>query len=347
MDKREKQINFLKHLVWVVMTLVGTFIMAVGYSVFLVPNNIVAGGFSGLAFLITEIIADIFGNSPISKGVLYIIMNIPLFLLGWKSLGKSFSFLALIGTLSFSFFMDMVKFDIVVQDTLLSALFGGILYGIGLGIVVRGNSSTGGTDMLGNILHNKNYKITVGGCVIAIDFCVIAISALYIEVLTALYGLVAIFISGLICDYITEGPRAIKAYYIISDKYEEISESIICEIHRGVTGIDVEGMFSQNKRKMLLVLISRRQIDEMNRIVFSIDPDAFTFTTNCKDAIGNGFNKPLMPRKKSDIYRLLSGDKMDKVEKVNLPKYQLNKQNLSEKTDEKDNNSSDSFTNTK
>ncbi|MEG1805738.1 MAG: YitT family protein, partial [Clostridia bacterium] len=183
MDNREKQTTVAKYIVWVGMTLLGTFIMAIGYSVFLVPNNIVAGGFSGLAFLITQFLADIFGSSPISKGALYILLNVPLFIIGWKNLGKSFSFLALIGTLSFSLFMDIVKINVEVKDVLLSSLFGGILYGIGLGIVVRGNSSTGGTDMLGNILHNINYKITVGGCVIAIDFAVLLLSALRSDLL--------------------------------------------------------------------------------------------------------------------------------------------------------------------
>ena len=319
-DGKELRINVTKHIVWSGMTLVGTLFMAVGFSVFLVPNNIAAGGFSGLAFIFTQIIEKLTGGVQIPNGVIYILLNIPLFIISAKNLGKSFLFLGILGTFSFSYFMEVVHMSIVIDDAFLAALYGGILYGIGLGIVVRGNSSTGGTDMLGLLLNKVNYRITVGGFVVFFDIFVLALNAIFNGYLTAMYGMVSIFISGLICDYITEGPRAIKAVYIISEKYQEISEKIICDLHRGVTGIDGEGMFYGNKKKILLTLVARRQMDELNSIVFSIDENAFTFSTNCKDAVGNGFNKPNSHKKSSDIYKMLSGDKMEKIEKVSLPK---------------------------
>ena len=320
LDKKEVRVNITKHAVWSVMTILGTVFMAVGFSVFLVPNNIAAGGFSGLAFILMQIIKELTGGVEIPNGLIYILLNIPIFIISAKSMGKSFLFLAVLGTLSFSFFMEVVHLAIVIDDAFLAALYGGIMYGIGLGMVVRANSSTGGTDMLGVLLNKANYRITVGGFVVFFDIFVLALNAILFDYLTAMYGMVSIFISGIVCDYITEGPRSVKAVYIISEKYQEISEKIICDLHRGVTGINGEGMFYGNKKKILLTLVARRQMDELNSIVFSIDENAFTFSTNCKDAVGNGFNKPATSKRNSDIYKMLSGDKMEKIEKVHLPK---------------------------
>lgn len=301
------------HAVWAVMTVVGTFLMAVGFSLFLAPKNIVAGGFSGIALILSNALERFF-NIKIPRGLIYIALNVPLFIIGWKHMGTSFALLSMLGMLTYSLFIEIVSFDIKVDDSLLCALYGGIFNGIGIGLVVRGNSSTGGTDLLGNILHRKNEKITVGKVVIILNVVVIGLNVLYTKtVLVAMYAIISIFIEGLICDYISEGPRSIKAYYVISDKYEEISEKILTELHRGCTCIEAKGMFSKSDRKMLLCLISRRQVNDLNEIVFSVDSNAFVFSTNCKDAIGNGFSKPQKTKKQSELYRIISGEKIEKT----------------------------------
>lgn len=308
-NKNKKQI--FKYIVWSFMTVLGTFIMSVGFTTFLVPNNIVSGGFSGISFLISEGIYRWTGVT-IKHGLIYIIINAPLYIISYKQLGREFFFSALLGMLSFSFFMDIAHFNIGVNDAMLCSIFGGMLYGLGLGIVVRASSSTGGTDLLGNILHKINYHITVGTCVQIIDVMIIILNSFLSGIVYGLYGMVAILISGFVCDYINQVPRAVKAYYVISDKYEEISEAVIYELHRGVTALSTEGVFSHKERKMLLVVISRRQINDMNTLVYSIDPNAFTFITDCKDAIGNGFNKPRHLRKSSELYRVVTGDDITK-----------------------------------
>lgn len=300
-------------IIWGVMTAIGTLLMSIGFSIFLAPKNIVAGGFSGLSLIISNALNRFFSIN-LSKGIIYVVLNVPLFLIGWKHMGKTFAFLSLWGMLTYSVFIDVVKIDINVDDALLCALYGGIFNGIGVGLVCRANASTGGTDMLGNILHRISERITVGKVVIVLNFIVIALNVLYSNsLLVALYAIISIFIEGLICDYITEGPRSIKAYYVISEKYEEISKKILTEMQRGCTFIEAKGVFSNTDKKMLLCLISRRQVNQLNNIVFSIDENAFVFSTNCKDAIGNGFSKPQKPKKTTDLYRIISGEKIEKT----------------------------------
>ncbi len=331
MDKKQLGIEVLKHSIWSAMILFGTFLMAIGFSVFLAPKNIISGGFSGIAFVLQEALMAIDIN--VSRGILYVLLNVPLYILAWKNYGKSFLFLALVGTFSFSVFMDIVKLDVAFDDSFLCALYGGIFYGIGLGIIVRANGSTGGTDLLGSMLHKINPKITIGMVIFVVDTLIVVVNVFFNGAMTALYGIVSLFISGIICDYISEGPRSIKAYYVISSKYEEISEAIIFEMHRGATAIDARGMFSQEEKKILLILVSRREVGELNRIVFSIDPSAFTFSTNCKDAVGNGFNKPMKTKKMSEFYKIVNGDSMAKAETINLSKYKSARKCVDKKED--------------
>ena len=313
------------YIVWIVMITLGTGVMAFAFSVFLAPKNIVSGGFSGLSLIISNVLKRYF-NIEISRGVIYFLINIPIFIFAFKNLGKSFVCLSLWGMLSYSIFVDLIQFDIHVDDALLCSLYGGLIDGIGLGFVIRGNASTGGTDMIGNIVRAKNEKITIGTVIIAINIVIIACNVLYTQsLLVALYAVIAIFVEGLACDYISEGPRSIKAYYVISDKYMEIADHILHDMGRGVTCIATKGMYSMQEHEMLLCLVSRRQVNELNRIVFSADPNAFVFSTDCKDAIGNGFAKPKKPQKTSDLYKLINGEpvgdhKVGVAAKSQLPK---------------------------
>lgn len=300
------------YLVWVIMVTLGTAIMAFAFSVFLAPKNIVSGGFSGLALIISNVIRDIF-EINISRGVIYFLLNVPIFIIAFKNLGKPFVFLSLWSMIVYSFCVDNIDFTLNVDDALLCSLYGGLIDGVGLGFVIRGNASTGGTDMIGNIIRQKNEKITIGTVVIAINILVITCNVIYTKTLiVALYAFFSIFVEGLACDYISEGPRSIKAYYVISDKYMEIADDLLHDMGRGVTCIETRGMYSMQEHKMLLCLVSRRQVNELNRIVFSADPNAFVFSTDCKDAIGNGFAKPRKIQKTSDLYRLINGEAVNR-----------------------------------
>ncbi len=298
--------------VWILMVTAGTTIMAFAFSVFLAPKNIVAGGFSGLALIMSNFLRT-YLNVNISRGVIYFFLNVPIFIIAFRNLGKPFVLLSLWSMIVYSFCVDNIDFTLNVDDALLCSLYGGIIDGVGLGLVIRGNASTGGTDMIGNIVRKKNEKITIGTVIIAINVVVISLNVWYTKsLIVALYAFFSIFIEGLACDYISEGPRSIKAYYVISDKYKEIADHILHDLGRGVTCIETKGMYSMQEHEMLLCLISRRQVNELNRIVFSADPNAFVFSTDCKDAIGNGFAKPKKPQKTSDLYRLFNGEAVNR-----------------------------------
>ncbi len=317
--------TFKTYAVWVIMVTLGTAVMAFSFSVFLAPKNIVSGGFSGLALILSNVFRDFF-NINITRGVIYFILNVPIFIIAFRNLGKPFVFLSLLSMLVYSFCVDYIDFVINVDDALLCSLYGGLIDGVGLGLVIRGNASTGGTDMIGNIIRQKNEKITIGTVVIAINIVIITINVIYTKTLiVALYAFFSIFVEGLACDYISEGPRSIKAYYVISDKYMEIADHLLHDMGRGVTCIATKGMYSMQEHEMLLCLVSRRQVNELNRIVFSADPNAFVFSTDCKDAIGNGLAKPKKPQKTSDLYNLLNGEPANKKHNAQPPKTNIAK----------------------
>ncbi len=290
--------------------------MSVGFSVFLAPRGIVAGGFSGLALMLESFLRN-FTDVEISIGVIYLLMNIPIYFFGFKNLGKYFVLMSLIGTVCYSIFIDQITLNIVVEDHLLCSLYGGIFSGIGLGFVVRGNGSTGGSDMVGMIVHKKFNKISIGNTNLIIDVVVVSLNVLYTKsLIMALYAVLSIYIRGIITDYIEEGPRAVKAVYIISEKSQEIAEKILYDLGRGTTGLYAFGGFSGKDKKMIMTLVSRRQMHSLNTIIFSIDETAFVFSTNCKDAIGNGFNKPDKINKSTELYKRISGEKIAKVNRI-------------------------------
>ncbi len=278
----------------------GTFLMAVSFSIFLLPINVVAGGFGGFAALVVRLLSGA-GIDFIPVGMLTLAMNIPLYLFSVRIIGRRFAVLSFAGVVFYSLFIDVAALIYAIpevsvymqelhQSPLLSAIYGGVIAGIGVGTVIRVGGSTGGSDMLAVLIASKRPSASIGAVLLMVDAFVIVMSAfVYESIISALHALLAIFISTMILDYVVEGTRAAKAYYIISDKSDEIAQQILTRIGRGVTSLKGKGMFTSSEKNVLLCLVTRTQIAELRRITHTTDPKAFMFSTSVKEVIGEGF----------------------------------------------------------
>lgn len=270
------------------MIVLGTFIMGFAFSIFLEPNNISTGGFSGLSMIIKSLLEGI-GITFLSSSIIYLILNIGLFIFAMKILGRMFAIKALIGICSFSLAMQVFTYvEFFQYETIISALYGGLLIGLGLGIVVRFGGSTGGSDMIACICKNKFERVSIGKVVAIVDIIVVVLSLFAfnngLELLP--YTILALFLSSNTADFVNEGYKQVKAYNIITDKPEEISEKIMTLLKRGCTVHQAKGMHYKQEKSVLVCLISKFQISELKTIIQEVDPNAFVYSTSVNEVMG-------------------------------------------------------------
>ncbi len=272
----------------------GVLIAALGISQFLAPHNIVSGGVSGLAIVINEIT-----GFPI--GVSVLLMNIPLFIAGVFFLGKSFGIKSLYGAFLFSLFLDATATDFILTDDLLmSAVFGGALIGIGFGFIFLTGATSGGTDILAALFHNFIPFIDIGKWFFIIDIVIISIGTIFFQNTDLLLaGIIALALNSFVLDYIILGANTAKLVYIISDRSAKISEEIIKNVNRGVTGISVRGMYTGDERNMLMCVVKRFEIRKLEQIVEKIDKKAFIIFSQARKITGQGFISYPVKNKKS------------------------------------------------
>lgn len=264
--------------------IIGCAFAGFGTASFLLPNQISSGGFAGIATIIYY-----FFN--VQMGTTILILNVPLFILGYIKLGKLFIFKTIVATFLYSKFIDIFSdFNFATEDRLLSSIYGGILIGIGLAIVFKADSSTGGTDLIAHIAQNYNINMKMSNIIVLIDiFVVIANLIAFKEIEIGLYSAIAIYISGKMIDIVFEGINFSKIIYIISDKHEEIMEIINKEIKRGATALYGRGSFT-GKNKMIIMCVSkRRDIDRIKTISKKIDRNSFIIITDAREVYGLGF----------------------------------------------------------
>ncbi len=264
----------------------GSLIMASGLMFFLIPNKISGGGVSG----ISTIFYHIFGWKA---GISMLAMNVPLFLIGVRIFGKKFGVKTLWGILWVSIFTDLI--DIVVKvpsathEPILAAIYGGLLMGIGLGIIMKGRGTTGGSDIVARIL-NKYLHISLGNSFILIDtVIIISIGIVFKDMDLILLCLITLVISSKIVDVIVEGNPSEKAITIITMKGEQIADRIINEVKRGITANISRGLYTNREKLTLYCVVSTRQIEHVRRIVKQEDPSAFVTVTNVAIMQGEGF----------------------------------------------------------
>lgn len=267
----------------------GTFFMAVGINVIYEPLSMVTGGFSGIGILVKKL-TQTARWSGIPVGMTTLLLNIPLFIRGYCQKGKAFVKKTVYAASCFSFFLLIVPtFDIVKQDYLMAALVGGLLNGSGIGLVFSQGASTGGSDLLSVLTAKILPGLSASERLILIDTLIVAVGVFIFGLEIGLYAVVAVFVTGKVSDAILDGLKFAKIAYIISDHPEEISEHILRELGRGLTGLEGQGMYSEKHKMVLMCVVSKKEAVLLKDIVKSADNEAFLILSEAKEVLGEGF----------------------------------------------------------
>ena len=266
----------------------GTGIMALAIQCIFEPIGLVTGGFSGIAIIIRKMTAGIVeGGVPL--WLTNLALNVPVFIAliikGRKFLGRT-----VIGTVLLSFWLYVIpQVDLTQGDYMLSAVFGGVITGIGIGFVLLAKATTGGTDMVSALIQKYVRHYSVVQILQVIDGMVVLAGLYVFGLKPALYAIVAIFITSKVSDALMEGMKYSKAAFIITDYYKEIADAIMTQLDRGLTGLDATGMYSGDKKTVLYCVVSKKEIVELKDIVAKIDPKAFVIVTDAREVFGEGF----------------------------------------------------------
>ncbi|WP_102263391.1 YitT family protein [Mesobacillus jeotgali] len=266
--------------------LLGAAIFSFGLVHFNMQNNLAEGGFTG----ITLLLYFVFGWSP---SITNLLLNLPLFFIGWKLLGRNVFIYTIIGTVGVSIFLGIFqKHQIempLYEDLFLAALFAGVFIGIGLGIIFRYGGTTGGVDIIAR-LAQKYVGWTMGRTMFMFDFAVITLSLItYLNYREAMYTLVVVFVGARVIDFMQEGSYAARGAMIISEKNEDIAAKIMKEMDRGVTSLKAVGSYTKSERDVLYCVVAKNEIVRLKSVINSVDPHAFVSVTVVHDVLGEGF----------------------------------------------------------
>ena len=276
--------NVRESIVEYVYVIVGAAIVAIGFNVFLLPNQIASGGVSG----ISTILNGLFGWNP---GLVQYAFNIPLFIAGIVLLGKKFGIKSFVGTVTLPFIVLLTNsWSPWTDNPLLGALFGGIVVGIGIGLVFKGNASTGGTDLLAQII-TKYIGITLGTSVLLIDGIIAISAAIVFDLEKGLYALIGLYVTTKTIDIIQLGFSQSKMIYIITMKQDEVRDAIYAEINRGVTKLPAIGGYTGEARPVLMVVVYQTEFTKLKQLIKNVDPSAFVIVSNAYEVLGEGFKR--------------------------------------------------------
>lgn len=276
--------NVKNILIEIIETIVGAFIMAVATSLFLLPNQLSSGGFAGIATILYYFL-------KIPMGISILAFNIPLFLFAGYKLGKSFFIKSIIGTITFSLSIDILdKLTPLTQDRFLACIYGGIIIGLGTAIILKANSSTGGSDLISLLVKKYNSDIRTSNVIIIVDTIIVGLNILFFrEIEIGLYSAIAIYLMGKMIDIIFEGIYFTKLVIIISNKSQEISEEIGDKVGKGTTGLFGKGMYTNEHKTILMCAASRGDVARVKQIAKKIDPKSFIIIANAREVVGLGF----------------------------------------------------------
>lgn len=270
----------------ILMIILGSAIFSFGFVHFNMQNALGEGGFSG----ITLILYFVFG---LDVSVMNLVLNIPMFFLGWKLLGRRVFYYTLIGTFSVSVFLkifDIYEIQLGISDDLfLASLFAGVFIGTGLGIIFRAGGTTGGVDIIAR-LAQKYLGWSMGKTMFMFDALVILVSWLtFLDIRSMMYTLVAVFVGARVIDFVQEGAYAARGAFIISEHQDAIANRITTEMDRGVTVLKGYGHYTKKDREVLYCVISKNEIMRLKNIISAVDPHAFVSVTETNDVMGEGF----------------------------------------------------------
>ena len=267
---------------------VGLFIMMLSYNYFFVPNQLAPGGVTGLATIIYYL-------TGLPVGLMSAVINIPLFVLSYKSMGKSFALRSLIAMLLLSVLLDTFPIIAMTDDDLLATIIGGALLGGGLAMVLMGNASTGGTDLASAVINRFIPHVSFGNILLAIEICIVTASGFAFGTQKALYSGVSLFLTSYLIDMLQEGVASSRLFFIISPKADKIAQRIMDELERGATALNGKGMYTASETNVIFSVVNKREVHVVKKIIHDEDPNAFVVLTVANETMGEGFSR-LMPK---------------------------------------------------
>mgnify|MGYP004509088545 CR=1 FL=1 len=285
--KTKRKIVKTKHIIiQFLQIIVGTALVAMSTSLFLLPNQLSSGGFSGIATIVYYLL-------KIPLGTTVLVLNIPLFIMSLIKNGKHFFLNAITGTVGLSAFLNIFeKIKPITTDRFLACIYGGIIAGIGTAIILKANASTGGTDLLTQIIKAYKPNIKISNLLVVLDTIIVAMNVIFFKELEiGLYSAITIYVMGKMLDIFFEGIDFAKMIYIISPQNEEIAKQIGEKIRRGSTSLYGKGMYKKMDKEVLLCVASRGEVREIRKIVKEIDKNAFVVITNAREVFGEGFKE--------------------------------------------------------
>jgi len=278
--------RFLRELGQNIYIVIGSAVMALAYNLFLMPHRIVPGGAGGVAMILNHFFA-------VPVGLTILVINIPLFVLGVKTLGRTYGVKSLVGIAISSLLIDGFTYVLHVgpatDNQILACIFGGIMLGGGLGLVFRGGGSTGGSDIVGQVLHRCS-NFSTGTAILVVDFIVITAAGLcFGQFESALYGYVNLYLQTRAIDLVLEGLSYTRALFIISDSADAVARAITAKMNRGATVLNATGAYSREQKNMVFSVMAKREIARAREIVREADPRAFVVITDVYEVLGEGF----------------------------------------------------------
>lgn len=277
--------KYLRAVIWVLQIVTGTALFALGFDLFLAPHDINAGGLSGLAMVFVHL------TKIGTVGVVTLCANIPLYLIGWRHIGRKFFIGSLLGSFFLSFWMEVFCFlPGITTEPILGALYGGILCGTGGGLVFASGASTGGSDIINRLLKKRWPNVPLGKIVLGFDATVVVLTAIaFQDATTILYCGITIFCGSKMVDAVVYSFDYSKVAMIISTKHDEIAHAISTELDRGATFLYGQGVYSGKDTKVVLTAVKRQELADLKKVVMRIDPDAFIILQESHQVLGEGF----------------------------------------------------------
>lgn len=273
-----------------VLIIVGTFLMAIAINFIFDPMELVTGGVTGIGIIIKHLAEGVL-DVEIPIWVTNIAFNIPIFLISLKVFGFKYISKTLLATGSLTLFIAVLPCEPLFEaDYILSSVFGGIISGVGIGLVLLTMCTTGGTDMLAMLIHHRHSYYSVPQLLLVIDGSIVLIGMIAFGITKALYAVIAVYVVTKVSDGMLDGLKFAKCAFIVSDKHRAIADRIMMELDRGVTGLNGEGMYSGSDKKMLYCVVSRKEIVKVLDIVYSLDPAAFVTINDVREVWGEGYS---------------------------------------------------------
>lgn len=263
---------------------IGAVLIGLGIKAVAIPHGFFSSGFSGLGLILFYALG---GMSP---GLWFLVLNIPVFILGWLFVSRRFFFYSLYGMLLLSWVIDLIDYQMGVHDPMLAAIAAGSLIGAGSGTALRSLGSTGGTDIISIILHRK-WNLRIGMVNFVFNLGLFGLGLFFLNTERILYSLTMVFVTSMVLEYFLGLFNQRKMVLVISDKSEEIADAVLHQLHRGTTFLHGQGAYTRVEKKILLTVVNNIQLKRLEEAIFTIDPDAFVIFENTLNVLGRGFSR--------------------------------------------------------